>query len=75
VLLSGLWRLLRAVGTAKARSAGMRRTAPGWVLSRSAGARTDRGSDGRSPGVPKTRGPGEAEEASGRGGCWPEDFG
>lgn len=33
VLQSGLWRLLRAVGTAKVRSTGMRRTAPGSVIS------------------------------------------
>jgi hypothetical protein len=46
---------LRAVGTAKVRSSGMRRTAPGSVLSRSAGARTGRGSGGRSPGAPRRR--------------------
>jgi hypothetical protein len=40
VLQSGTWRLLRAVGTAKVRSAGMWRTVPGWALSRSAGGRT-----------------------------------
>jgi hypothetical protein len=34
VLISGLWRLLRAVGTAKVRSTGMLRTAPGPTSAR-----------------------------------------
>ena len=43
MLQSGLWRFLRAVGTAKVRSTGMRRTAPGSVPSHSAGVQTARG--------------------------------
>ena len=54
-LPSALWRLLRAVGTAKVRSTATRQTAPGSAPSRSAGVRTASGSGARSPAAPRPR--------------------